>query len=215
MREAVALMGGYGITEDCPLLFHKWNDSQLEATYEGPECVQRRQLSITMASDIFLAYVDNYIAEMERLAATNPETGAATVAAGFLALWQHTLVFLSDNKDADGKKPLGPEILPAPLLPGEEVQEGDADRRRVRQQDHQRREEESQTPNMVRHSDSDRQPSGAAPDESTSTRAPPVRRFSCPPPQGHGRPGAISIRHPQLLPEADLVRRTAAHRHAR
>ena len=104
MREAVALMGGYGITEDCPgFLFHKWNDSQLEATYEGPECVQRRQLSITMASDIFLAYVDNYIAEMERIAATNPETGAATVAAGF-ALWKHTLVFLSDNKDADGKK---------------------------------------------------------------------------------------------------------------
>jgi hypothetical protein len=38
MREAVALMGGYGITEDCPgFLFHKWTDCQLEATYEGPE----------------------------------------------------------------------------------------------------------------------------------------------------------------------------------
>jgi alkylation response protein AidB-like acyl-CoA dehydrogenase len=104
MREAVAMMGGYGITEDCPgFLFHKWNDSQLEATYEGPECVQRRQLSITMASDIFLAYVDNYIAEMERVATTNPETGAATVAAGF-KLWKHTLEYLDANKDADGKK---------------------------------------------------------------------------------------------------------------
>jgi len=104
MREAVAMMGGYGITEDCPgFLFHKWNDSQLEATYEGPECVQRRQISITMASDIFLAYVDNYIAEMERVAAERPETGAAAVAAGF-ALWKHTLAHLDANKDADGKK---------------------------------------------------------------------------------------------------------------
>src|SRR5690242_326136 len=49
MREAVSLMGGYGITEDCPgFLGHKWMDAQLEATYEGPESVQRRQLSITM-----------------------------------------------------------------------------------------------------------------------------------------------------------------------
>lgn len=104
MREAVALMGGYGITEDCPgFLFHKWNDSQLEATYEGPECVQRRQLSITMASDIFLAYLDNYIAEMERAAKASPETGAASVAAGF-RLWKHTLAFLDGGKDAEGKK---------------------------------------------------------------------------------------------------------------
>lgn len=104
MREAVAMMGGYGITEDCPgFLFHKWNDSQLEATYEGPECVQRRQLGITMASDIFQAYVDNYIAEMDRVAASNPETGAATVAAG-LRLWKQTFDFLSANKDVDGKK---------------------------------------------------------------------------------------------------------------
>jgi hypothetical protein len=56
MREAVSLMGGYGITEDCPgFLGQKWMDSQLEATYEGPEAVQRRQLSVTMANEIFLA----------------------------------------------------------------------------------------------------------------------------------------------------------------
>jgi alkylation response protein AidB-like acyl-CoA dehydrogenase len=46
MREAVSLMGGYGITEDCPgFLANKWMDAQLEATYEGPEAVQRRQLT--------------------------------------------------------------------------------------------------------------------------------------------------------------------------
>ena len=37
MREAVSLMGGYGVTEDCPgFLGQKWMDAQLEATYEGP-----------------------------------------------------------------------------------------------------------------------------------------------------------------------------------
>ena len=56
MREAVSLMGGYGITEDCPgFLASKWMDAQLEATYEGPEAVQRRQLTVTMTSDVFLA----------------------------------------------------------------------------------------------------------------------------------------------------------------
>ena len=56
MREAVSLMGGYGITEDCPgFLGNKWMDAQLEATYEGPEAVQRRQLTVTMTSELFLA----------------------------------------------------------------------------------------------------------------------------------------------------------------
>ena len=56
MREAVSLMGGYGITEDCPgFLANKWMDAQLEATYEGPEAVQRRQLTVTMTSELFLA----------------------------------------------------------------------------------------------------------------------------------------------------------------
>jgi hypothetical protein len=37
---------GYGITEDCPgFLANKWMDAQLEATYEGPEAVQRRHLT--------------------------------------------------------------------------------------------------------------------------------------------------------------------------
>jgi len=30
-------------------------DAQLEATYEGPEAVQRRQLTVTMTSEVFLA----------------------------------------------------------------------------------------------------------------------------------------------------------------
>ena len=63
MREAVSLMGGYGITEDCPgFLANKWMDAQLEATYEGPEAVQRRQLTVTMTSEVFLAQFRAWIA---------------------------------------------------------------------------------------------------------------------------------------------------------
>ena len=69
MREAVSLMGGYGITEDCPgFLGHKWMDAQLEATYEGPEAVQRRQLSVTMTNEVFLAQFREWIAEMRSIA---------------------------------------------------------------------------------------------------------------------------------------------------
>ncbi len=73
MREAVSLMGGYGITEDCPgFLANKWMDAQLEATYEGPEAVQRRQLTITMTRDVFLAQFRTWIAEMRRIASDIP-----------------------------------------------------------------------------------------------------------------------------------------------
>jgi len=69
MREAVSLMGGYGITEDCPgYLGNKWMDAQLEATYEGPEAVQRRQLTITMTTEVFLAQFRTWIKQMRGIA---------------------------------------------------------------------------------------------------------------------------------------------------
>jgi len=88
MREAVSLMGGYGITEDCPgFLANKWMDAQLEATYEGPEAVQRRQLSITMANPLFLAQFRVWIKEMRAIAAERPGTGACTLATA-LTMWR-------------------------------------------------------------------------------------------------------------------------------
>ena len=91
MREAVSLMGGYGITEDCPgFLANKWMDAQLEATYEGPEAVQRRQLTITMTRDVFLAQFRAWIAEMRRIAGEHPGTGACTLASA-MEMWQWTL----------------------------------------------------------------------------------------------------------------------------
>jgi len=104
MREAVSLMGGYGITEDCPgFLAGKWMDAQLEATYEGPEAVQRRQLSITMTSDVFLARFRAWTAEMRRVASTHPGTGACTLASA-MQMWLWTLNHLQKATDAAGNK---------------------------------------------------------------------------------------------------------------
>jgi alkylation response protein AidB-like acyl-CoA dehydrogenase len=104
MREAVSLMGGYGITEDCPgFLGHKWMDSQLEATYEGPEAVQRRNLTVTMTNEVFLAQFRNWISEMRIHAARRPGTGACALATA-MRLWLWTLNHLQVAADAKGEK---------------------------------------------------------------------------------------------------------------
>jgi alkylation response protein AidB-like acyl-CoA dehydrogenase len=104
MREAVSLMGGYGVTEDCPgFLGHKWMDAQLEATYEGPEAVQRRQLSVTMTSELFLAQFQVWTTDMRRTAGEQPGTGACTLASA-MQLWLWSLDHLQVARDADGAK---------------------------------------------------------------------------------------------------------------
>jgi alkylation response protein AidB-like acyl-CoA dehydrogenase len=104
MREAVSLMGGYGVTEDCPgFIGQKWMDAQLEATYEGPEAVQRLQLSMTMTNDLFLANFQQWIMEMRRIASDRPGTGACTLASA-MQLWMWTLTYVQNATDADGAK---------------------------------------------------------------------------------------------------------------
>jgi alkylation response protein AidB-like acyl-CoA dehydrogenase len=104
MREAVSLMGGYGITEDCPgFLGNKWMDAQLEATYEGPEAVQRRQLSVTMTNPLFLAQFRSWIQEMRGIAASRPGTGACTLATA-MTMWLWSLERLQHATDGDGSK---------------------------------------------------------------------------------------------------------------
>ncbi|HUP04494.1 MAG TPA: acyl-CoA dehydrogenase family protein [Bryobacteraceae bacterium] len=104
MRNAVSLMGGYGITEDCPgFLGHKWMDSQLEATYEGPEAVQRRQLSITMTDELFLAQFRQWTRDMRQIANDRPGTGACALATA-MQLWLWSLEHLLRSSDADGMK---------------------------------------------------------------------------------------------------------------
>jgi alkylation response protein AidB-like acyl-CoA dehydrogenase len=104
LREAVSLMGGYGITEDCPgFLGAKWMDAQLEATYEGPEAVQRRQLTVTMTSEVFLAQFRGWTREMRRIASSRPGTGACTLASA-MQMWQWTLNHLQKATDPTGNK---------------------------------------------------------------------------------------------------------------
>jgi alkylation response protein AidB-like acyl-CoA dehydrogenase len=104
MREAVSLMGGYGVTEDCPgFLGQKWMDCQLEATYEGPEVVQRRQLSVTMTDELFLAQFRQWICEMRLIANYRPGTGACALATA-MELWLWSLQHLLKATDADGAK---------------------------------------------------------------------------------------------------------------
>ena len=104
MREAVSLMGGYGITEDCPgFLGNKWMDAQLEATYEGPEAVQRRQLSVTMTNPVFVAQFRSWIRELRSIASEHPGTGACALATA-MTMWLWTLDHLQHSKDADGGK---------------------------------------------------------------------------------------------------------------
>ena len=103
MREAVSMMGGYGITEDCPgFLGTKWIDGQLEATYEGPEVVQRRQLSVTMSRPIFLQQFLQWIAHLRDVAEEHPAIGAGTLA-NAMELWLWSRKYLSTAKDAYGK----------------------------------------------------------------------------------------------------------------
>ncbi len=102
MREALSLMGGYGITEDCPgFLTYKWMDAQLEATYEGPEAVQRRNLSVTMTNEVFLAQYQQWILDMRAIASRRPGTGACTIATA-MQLWLWTYQHLRVATDADG-----------------------------------------------------------------------------------------------------------------
>jgi alkylation response protein AidB-like acyl-CoA dehydrogenase len=104
LREALSLMGGYGITEDCPgFLGNKWMDSALEAIYEGPEAVQRRQLTITMTSEVFLAQFRAWTAEMRHIASHRPGTGACTLGSA-MNLWLWTLRYLQNTNDPDGNK---------------------------------------------------------------------------------------------------------------
>jgi len=89
MREAVSLMGGYGVTEDCPgFLGQKWMDAQLEATYEGPEAVQRLQLSLTMTNDLSWLIPSWESRNAERVACdAAPARACALATAKQLWLW--------------------------------------------------------------------------------------------------------------------------------
>jgi len=92
------------VTEDCPgFLGQKWMDAQLEATYEGPEAVQRLQLSLTMTNELFLAQFRRWILDLKRLSSVKPGTGACALGTA-MQLWLWTLNHLRTATDAEGAK---------------------------------------------------------------------------------------------------------------
>ncbi|MBZ0150597.1 MAG: acyl-CoA/acyl-ACP dehydrogenase [Planctomycetes bacterium] len=102
MREAVGLVGGSGLTEGCPgFLGSKWVDAQLEATYEGPEAVQRRQLASTMTNPVFLALMQSWERELKRIAGVDAQSGACALGSAF-DLWRWSMQHLLDSTDLDG-----------------------------------------------------------------------------------------------------------------
>jgi len=104
MREAVTLMGGYGTTEDCPgFLGQKWMDCQLEATYEGPEAVQRRHLTLAVSSPVFAKEYGLWIRQLEQINQEWPELGTIALA-NAMRLWMQALDYLNSHSDAAGKK---------------------------------------------------------------------------------------------------------------
>ncbi len=78
-------------------------DAQLEATYEGPEAVQRRQLTVTMTDEVFLAQFRKWIRAMRAIACTHPGTGACTLASA-MEMWLWTLKTLQRATDPEGNK---------------------------------------------------------------------------------------------------------------
>jgi hypothetical protein len=73
----------------------------LEATYEGPEAVQRRQLSLTMTNEVFLAQFRQWITDLRKIASQRPDTGACALATA-MELWLWSIRHLMKSKDADG-----------------------------------------------------------------------------------------------------------------
>ena len=116
MREALSLMGGYGITEDCPgFLGYKWVDAQLEATYEGPEAVQRRSLAAAMEQEIFPALWKNWTDELLTSDYTRNNSALMLVAAMEFWLWTYNFLRGGEGPGVEKRFPSQHQEITFPL----------------------------------------------------------------------------------------------------
>lgn len=100
LREAVSLMGGAGITEDCPgFLGFKWIDAQLEATYEGPEALQRRSLASAMSHELFPPLWTKWTAELRSLGSDRRPFAGVLAAAMELWFWTYNFLHRGDERE--------------------------------------------------------------------------------------------------------------------
>ena len=65
--------------------------------------MQRRQLSVTMTDEVFLAQFRHWIADMRKIGNDRPGTGACSLASA-MQMWLWTLRHLQKAADADGDK---------------------------------------------------------------------------------------------------------------
>ncbi len=102
LQDAVSLIGAPAPVEDGPgFLGYKCVDAMLEAIYLGPESLQRRQVAASIANDDFLSIFAAWTEETNRVAATRPDTGAGSLAAG-MELWLHVFKRLRTIEDCRG-----------------------------------------------------------------------------------------------------------------
>ena len=83
---------------------NKWTDLQLSATYEGPEAVQRRQLSITMASELFLERFRFQAKQVRTMGGKLPGGAGAELLAAAMEMWIWGMNYLGDASDPAGNK---------------------------------------------------------------------------------------------------------------
>jgi hypothetical protein len=90
MREALSLLGGIGVTEDCPgRLVHKWIDSQREAMCEGAQGGAQRRLAVAMSDELFLRHLREWMRELQAIVATHSGIGAGALAVA-MEVWLWT-----------------------------------------------------------------------------------------------------------------------------
>jgi alkylation response protein AidB-like acyl-CoA dehydrogenase len=101
LQGALSLIGAPALAEDSPgFLGFKCVDAMVESLYLGPESLQRRQISASIDDD-FLSGFAAWTDETNRMAATHPETGAGSLAAG-MELWRYVFNRLKALEDGRG-----------------------------------------------------------------------------------------------------------------
>jgi hypothetical protein len=96
MREALSLMGGIGVTEDCPgLLGVKWIDSLKESFGNGSHETARRRLGVAMTDELFLTQFREWMRDLRALAAVHSGIGTTALAVA-MEVWLWTLDRLQD-----------------------------------------------------------------------------------------------------------------------
>jgi hypothetical protein len=94
MREAASLMGGSGVTADCPgSVGSQWMDSELEAIQEQAAGTALQRLAIALTDELFLNQFAIWTRELREIDRTHSANAAGTLAVAMEA-WRWTLDYV-------------------------------------------------------------------------------------------------------------------------